>query len=206
MAEQDIYYSLKQASEGTYKEKGSKFLAYAFPVSTEAEVKNHLDELKKQYYDARHHCYAFIFKAEEGREETYRANDDGEPAHTAGDPILGQIRSQNLHDILVVVIRYFGGTKLGVPGLIHAYKTAAADALANSQIIKKLILKTFEVRFAYTATNEVMQLIDKFEAQIEAQDFAEDCYYMLSVPRSRWSDAKEEFSKAQEVMVMDNEV
>lgn len=197
LADQDVYYSLQQESEGLYKEKGSKFLAFAYPVSSEEEVKEKVDALKKQYYDARHHCFAFILKPEEGREETYRANDDGEPPHSAGDPILGQIRSLNLHDVLLVVIRYFGGTKLGVPGLIHAYKTASADALAHNQIIKKIIYKELSFHFEYAATNEVMQLLEQFQAQIKEQHFAEDCFYRLDIAKSMWKNAQEQFRQIQ---------
>lgn len=174
-------------------------MAFAYPVNSDEEIKEKVETLKKQYYDARHHCFAFILKPEEGREETYRANDDGEPAHSAGDPILGQIRSQNLFDVLIVVVRYFGGTKLGVPGLIHAYKTAAADAIAHNQVVKKIIHKDLSIRFEYTVTNEVMRLIEQFQAQIKDQDFAEDCFYRLSLPRSMWKNAKEQFAQVQGV-------
>lgn len=202
MEEQDTYFSIKRHSEGLYKEKGSKFLAFAFPVTSDEEVKENVDALKKKYYDARHHCFAFILKPEEGREETYRANDDGEPAHSAGDPILGQIRSQNLYDVLVVVVRYFGGTKLGVPGLIHAYKTAAADALAQNQIVKKIIYRDLSIRFEYPSTSEVMQLIEQFQAQISEQNFTESCFYRLGVPRSLWQQAHEQFTQLQGVKLV----
>jgi uncharacterized YigZ family protein len=199
MNEQDIYYSLAGESEGMYKEKGSKFLAHAYPVTSEAEVKDKIDLLKKQYYDARHHCYAFILKPEEGREESYRANDDGEPSHSAGDPILGQIRSKELHDVLVVVVRYFGGTKLGVSGLVSAYKTAAADAITHNRIVRKVIRKPLSIRFPYAATNDVMQLIDLYQMQIMEQNFGADCQYQLAVARSQWQDAQEQFAKLAEV-------
>ncbi len=185
-----------------YKEKGSKFLAFASPVSFEEEVKEKLEILKKQYYDAHHHCYAFILKPEEGREETYRANDDGEPTHSAGDPILGQLRSQNLYDALVVVVRYFGGTKLGVPGLIHAYKTAAADAIAQNNIVEKVIYKMLAIRFEYQATNEVMRLLELLQMEIRAQDFTEKCFYRLAIPRSQWEYAKDQFSQIAGVQVV----
>ena len=127
----DTYYSLATVSEGSYREKGSKFYAHAYPVATEDAIKEHLNTLRQQYHDARHHCYAFVLKPLEGQADRFRANDDGEPSHSAGDPILGQIRSLSLHDVLVVVVRYFGGTKLGVGGLVNAYKTAAAQALGS---------------------------------------------------------------------------
>lgn len=199
MNEQDVYRSLASASEGFYKEKGSKFLAFAYPLSSEDEIKEKLDTLKKQYHDARHHCFAFILKPEEGREESYRANDDGEPAHSAGDPILGQIRSYELHDVLVVVIRYFGGTKLGVSGLVNAYKTAAADAISHSKIIRKTIRNDLEIRFSYEATNAVMQLIDQYQIQIVEQEFTADCRYRLAVPRSQLNIVREQFQKIEGV-------
>ena len=199
MNEQDVYRSLASASEGFYKEKGSKFLAFAYPLSSEDEIKEKLDTLKKQYHDARHHCFAFILKPEEGREESYRANDDGEPAHSAGDPILGQIRSYELHDVLVVVIRYFGGTKLGVSGLVNAYKTAAADAISHSKIIRKTIRNDLEIRFSYEATNAVMQLIDQYRIQIVEQEFTADCRYRLAVPRSQLNIVREQFQKIEGV-------
>lgn len=193
MNEQDTYLSLAGASKGFYKEKGSKFIAYAYPVSSEEEIKDKLNTLKKQYHDARHHCFAFILKPEEGREESYRANDDGEPAHSAGDPILGQIRSNNLHDVLVVVIRYFGGTKLGISGLVNAYKTAAAEAISHSRIVRKIIRKPLDIRFSYEVTNDVMQMIDQYQMQILEQDFAADCRYRLAISRSQWDTAQEQF-------------
>ncbi len=179
MLDSDHYRSLAKASEGFYREKGSKFLSFAYPVETEEEIKDKLDSLKKQYHDARHHCYAFVLKPEEGREETYRAHDGGEPPHTAGDPILNQIRSFQLHDTLIVVVRYFGGTKLGVSGLIQAYKTAAADAISHNNIIEKVMRQSLEIQYTYPATSEVVQVIQRYELTIEAQRYGENCYYKL---------------------------
>src|SRR5690606_39655528 len=131
----DTYLTIADHAEGLYYEKGSKFIALAYPVSDEEEIKSLLENIRKKYYDARHHCYAYRL----GREGlVFRANDAGEPNHSAGDPILGQLRSYNITDVLIVVVRYFGGTKLGVGGLINAYKTAAADAIENSTIITKI--------------------------------------------------------------------
>ena len=132
MEQADTYFTLKGNSEGFYKEKGSKFLAFAFVISSEEDVKKIIAELKKKYYDARHHCYAYVLG---NQSEKYRANDDGEPGHSAGDPILGQIRSNSLTNTLIVVVRYFVGTKLGIIGLINAYKTATADSIASNSII-----------------------------------------------------------------------
>ena len=129
----DTYKTIASTSEGIYKEKGSKFLAFAIPVVSEAEIKEHIDKIKKEYYDARHHCYAYILGADKA---TYRINDDGEPSGTAGRPIHGQLLSKDLTNTLVVVVRYFGGIKLGVSGLITAYKAATKDALDNAVVIE----------------------------------------------------------------------
>ena len=177
---EDCYRTLTVSSEGSYREKGSKFLAFAYPVASEDEVQACQDELKKKFYDARHHCYAFLLKPQEGQEETYRASDDGEPAHSAGDPILGQIRSHQLQDVLIVVVRYFGGTKLGVSGLIHAYKTAAADAIANTNIVEKYIERSISIEFEYIATAGVTRIIDQYSLTILEQSFSENCQFQLS--------------------------
>ncbi len=178
-------YTLARLSEGIYKEKGSKFLAFAYPVSDEDDIKNKIDALKTTYYDARHHCFAYVLA---GPPERLRAYDDREPKHSAGDPILGQIRSHNLSDVLIVVVRYFGGTKLGVSGLINAYKTAAADAIQQNKIIEQEITKTIDIEFAYEATNEVMQLIEAYNMEIIRQDFAERCNFTLSVNLDRYEE------------------
>lgn len=168
----ESYLTIRDQSEGVYKEKGSKFLASAFPVSNENDVKNRLDALRKKYYDARHHCYAYVTGPDQ---EQYRANDDGEPHHSAGDPILGQIRSHNLTNTLIVVVRYFGGTKLGISGLINAYKLSATDALGNSKIIKVVITQPITLKFQYDQTNEVMKLVTDFGIKIQSRDFTENC-------------------------------
>ena len=202
IADEDLYCSLAATSEGFYREKGSKFYAYAYPVKSEEETKERLDALRQQHYDARHHCYAFVFKPQEGQEEYFRANDDGEPSHSAGDPILGQIRSHELYDVLVVVVRYFGGTKLGVGGLVHAYRTAAAEAIAHNRIIQKVRRETISVRFAYSATSEVQQVIQQCQAEIIAQEFGQDCYYQLQVPRSLLETVKQRFIATPGVTLM----
>jgi uncharacterized YigZ family protein len=174
----DTFQTIVQEAEGLFKEKGSKFLAFTYPVETEIEVKEKIDQLKKQYYDARHHCYAYVL-GNEG--EQYRANDDGEPNHSAGDPILGQIRSKELTNVLVVVVRYFGGTKLGVPGLINAYKVAAADALDKCEIVEKLIVKKMKLHFGYPELNNVMRIIKEFDLDIVDQKLELDCEMVISV-------------------------
>jgi uncharacterized YigZ family protein len=177
---EDTYRTLDAPSEGLYKEKGSKFIALAYPVYSEEEVKEILAGLRKQYYDARHHCYAYSLGADKSR---YRANDDGEPNHSAGDPILGQIRSADLSNVLVVVIRYFGGTKLGVSGLIHAYKTATAEALALATIIEKHETALLQVHFAYPQMNDVMSLVKEYELGVKDQQFELNCRMTLEVRR-----------------------
>ncbi|NBP67789.1 MAG: YigZ family protein [Cytophagia bacterium] len=172
------YRTVTHASTGLYKEKGSKFLAFCYPVNSEEEIAAHLAALQKEYYDARHHCYAWVLGADK---QKYRANDDGEPNHSAGDPILGQIRSRELTNTLIVVIRYFGGIKLGVGGLISAYKQAAEDALNHAVIVERNITSSLALHFPYESTSEVMRLIKEFDLQIMEQTFEVTCYLKLEV-------------------------
>lgn len=166
------FFTIQNPSRGIYKEKGSKFLAFAFPVDSEAEIKQRLDSLRKKYFDARHHCYAYILGPDKLK---FKAHDDGEPNHSASDPILGQIRSKKLTNILVVVVRYFGGVKLGVGGLMQAYKSAAEDALAEASFIEIEVTKEIVLKFEYERTPEVMRLIKDFEMKILEQSFEESC-------------------------------
>ncbi len=172
------YLTIKEISEGVYKEKGSKFFAYAYPVKTEEEIKGIIRNLRKEYYDARHHCYAFMLGA---NQKHFRANDDGEPSNSAGNPILGQIRSKNLTDILIVVVRYFGGTKLGVSGLIHAYRTSALDAIENATIIKKDVTEIIHIEFDYFSMNDVMKIIKDYNPTVLSQQFDNSCQMVLEV-------------------------
>ena len=167
-------------SEGNYKELGSKFLAFAYPVGSEDEVKIKIEGLKKKYFDARHHCFAWVLGEDKSR---YRAFDDGEPNHSAGDPILGQIKSKNITNILVVVVRYFGGVKLGVGGLIQAYKTAAEDALNNATIIEREITHSVTLHYPYESTTDVMRLVKDLELIIIRQEFLEACVLQAEVKR-----------------------
>ena len=152
----DTFKSISGPAEGLYKEKGSKFLAFAYPVVSEEEVRAALEKIRKEYYDARHHCYAYRLGLSG---DVWRYNDDGEPSSTAGRPIYGQILSRELSDVLIVVVRYFGGTKLGVPGLIRAYKTAASDALDHADVVEKVASEGFAVTFDYTAMDRVMRVL-----------------------------------------------
>ncbi len=172
------YFTIESASKGLFKDRGSKFYSFVFPVSTEAEIRFHLEQLRKEYHDARHHCYAWRLRPDHS---LFRANDDGEPSSSAGKPILTQIESRELTDVLVVVIRYFGGTLLGVGGLINAYKTAAADALEKCNISKKYIYNSFEVRFEYSLMNSVMKIIKDHELKNYDHHFEMSCSLKIDV-------------------------
>lgn len=165
---EDTYKTLECLSEGLYREKGSKFIAIAIPVNSEEEIKDNLIALRKEYHDARHHCYAYILGYDKS---AYRLNDDGEPSGTAGRPIYGQLLSKDLTNTLVVVIRYFGGVKLGVSGLINAYKTAAKDALESAIIIEKQIEEIYRIYFDYTIMNNVMKILKGNEISILFQNY-----------------------------------
>lgn len=176
------YKTVGSLSEGTFKEKGSKFLAFVFPVKTEEEIQAALALLRKKYHDARHHCYAYAL-GKDGK--TFRANDDGEPNHSAGDPILGQIRSRGLTNVLVVVLRYFGGIKLGVGGLIQAYREAASQALDNNKILETEDFQKLIIEFGYLSMNEVMKVVKDHQLGITNQAFDTSCQIELSVAESQ---------------------
>jgi uncharacterized YigZ family protein len=178
----DTYKTINCQSEGIYKDKGSKFIAFAFPVANEEQIREHLKELRKKYYDARHHCYAWALGP---IRDAHRMNDDGEPSGTAGKPIYGQILSNDLTNILIVVVRYFGGTKLGVRGLINAYKAAALDAIENNQIEEKLIKEVYELRFDYPLLNEIMRIIKEYDLEQISQNFQETCSIFIAIRKER---------------------
>jgi uncharacterized YigZ family protein len=181
----DKYFSIKENVTGLYKEKGSKFIAYAFPVTNETDVQGKLQAIKREHHKARHHCYAYVIGL---GAQIYRSYDDGEPRHTAGDPILNQIRSSQLKDILIIVVRYYGGTKLGKSGLINAYKSAAKDAISNSVVIQRVIKKAIRVSFPYEAMNDIMHIIREYELEITAQRFDIDCTLTCLAPFSESAD------------------
>jgi uncharacterized YigZ family protein len=166
------YRTIAKPAEGLYKEKGSRFLSFAFPVADESGIKAHVAELEKRFFDARHHCFAWMLGPEK---RSYRAFDDGEPNHSAGDPILGQIRSKDLTDVLIVVVRYFGGVKLGVGGLIGAYKAAAEEALNNAVIVEREVTGKIRIEYEYDATPGVMRLVKEFDLIIISQNFEAMC-------------------------------
>ena len=187
----DTYASIASRSDGLFKDNGSRFIAQAWPVESEEQVKEIVDGLKKEYHDARHHCYAYRIGLDGS---TWRANDDGEPSGSAGRPILGQIDSAGLSDVLVVVVRYFGGIKLGIPGLIRAYKTSTADALANAEVVEKVAGKDFRVSFPYLSMNAVMKAAKDLSLPQREQSFAADCSMVLRVRLSLEDPFRERMS------------
>lgn len=189
--EKDDYRTLEGISEGLYKEKGSKFIAIALPVGSVDDVKQQLEQLRKRYHDARHHCYAYRI-GEEPYESRY--NDDGEPSGTAGKPIYGQIQSFELTNILIVVIRYFGGVKLGTGGLIQAYRTAARDAVENGVVITKTWKINLEITFNYARMNDVMRLIKDEGLSIIRQDSTEKCCILLEIRKGDFNAILKKFS------------
>jgi uncharacterized YigZ family protein len=187
----DIYKTIAAPCAGVFKDKGSKFLAYAFPVDTVEAVKQQVQRLKKEYFDARHHCYAYRIGVQG---ELWRANDDGEPSSTAGKPILGQLLSRELTNVLIVVVRYFGGIQLGVPGLINAYRSAASDALAHAQVVERIATAQLTFRFPYAAMNDVMKWLKEEKAEILSQQFDADCVITIAVPRSEAEKMREKIT------------
>jgi len=178
----DRFLTIKKKSQGLFKDKGSKFISFAFQVNSEEETQEMIELIRKEYYDARHHCYAWMLGPDQ---DQFRTNDDGEPGHTAGDPILGQIRSRYLTNVLVIVVRYFGGIKLGVSGLINAYKTSASDALDKAEIGYITITIPLKIVYPYENTNAVMRIVDEFSMEIEDQEFSENCAMRLRIARGK---------------------
>ncbi len=193
----DTYLTITQPSEGLFKEKGSKFLSFAFSVRTEEEIKNILASIRKEHYSARHCCFAWSLGQDH---ERYRVNDDGEPSGTAGRPIYGQIVSHNLTNILVVVVRYFGGTLLGVSGLIQAYKLAAADALDHAQIVTQTIEHILDIDFEYAAMNDLMLLIKEEQLEIVNSQFDLQCRITIKVRSSKLLEIESKIEKIEGIL------
>ena len=191
ISEKDTYNTIEEAiGDALFKEKGSKFIGYAFPVSSEDEVKIHIDELKKKHHSARHWCYAWQIGVEDIQ---YRANDDGEPNNSAGQPIYGQILSKEITNVLIVVVRYFGGTKLGVGGLISAYKTTAKLILDEAKIIEKTIDVHFQLNFEYVDMNKVMRIIKEHNIEILNQKMELNCEFLISIRKKEALRVKDSF-------------
>lgn len=189
---EDTYYTIESASEGLFKDRGSKFLCFAYPVTSEEEIKIKLKVLKKEHHSAAHHCFAYRLGADKS---AAKANDDGEPSNTAGKPILNQIQARDLTDILVVVVRYFGGTLLGVNGLINAYKNAAAEALNKARIIEKTVNDVYEIKFDYLNMNDVMRLIKEQNLILLHQNFDQECCLTYSVRKNKSGEISEMLRK-----------
>lgn len=188
----DAYKTIKQESEGTYSELRSKFLAFAHPVTTVEEAMALVERYQKEYYDARHVCWAYMLGAER---TTFRSNDNGEPSGTAGKPILGQINSLELTDVIVLVVRYFGGVKLGTSGLIVAYRTAAAEALSNAEIVDRTVDVEYTFTFEYPFMNGIMKVVREMEARIVSQSYDMDCSMTLSIRKGKLDELKERICK-----------
>lgn len=201
MMTEDTYKTIAAPAESVYTEKRSKFIAIALPVRTLAEIKAYLEEYQKKYYDARHVCYAYMLGAE--RKE-FRANDNGEPSGTAGKPILGQINSNELTDILVIVVRYFGGIKLGTSGLIVAYKTAAAQALSEAQIIEKTVDEQVTVVFEYPFMNDIMRIVKEESPEVLSQSYDMDCVMALRIRKSQMPRLRMRLEKVETARVSDD--
>ncbi len=190
----DTYLTIEQPAEALFKDKGSKFIGLAYPVQNEQQVKEILQGLKKEHHTANHHCYAYRLGADK---LTFRANDDGEPSNTAGKPILGQIQSNDLTDILIVVVRYFGGTLLGVSGLIHAYKTTAAEVIKATAIIEKQILFSYTVHFPFEQLNDVMKILKQSDSKITAQEFDNSCSISFNIRKANSEACEEKLKKTE---------
>ena len=197
--DKDVYKTIDKAStEALFKDRGSKFYGYAFPVTNEEEIKENIEFLKKQHYNARHWCYAWQLGM---KYEKYRANDDGEPNNSAGIPICGQLQAFEVTNVLVVVVRYFGGTKLGVGGLIQAYKTAAKLALENSEIIQKTINEEFILQFNYSEMNKVMRIVKEEQISIINQKLDMNCMYIISVRKKEAAKVFKLFDETYKVLI-----
>lgn len=181
MDSSDTFKTVNKTSRGLFKDRGSRFISFLFPVTEESEIKAHLENLKKEYHDARHHCYAYVLGKDGDR---WRINDDGEPSGTAGRPVLGQIKSNGLTNVLIVVVRYFGGTLLGVKGLTNAYKLAAADAIANAEIVNHIVYETYRISFPYAALNDVMKILKDEKIKQMDRSFDTECSVVISLRKS----------------------
>ncbi|MDP4225600.1 MAG: YigZ family protein [Bacteroidota bacterium] len=198
ISESDTYLTIKESASGEYKDKGSRFLSYSFPIASEPEAKKIIQDLRNKYHDARHHCFAYRIGFEG---EISRLNDDGEPSGTAGKPIMGQLLSKNITNVLVVVVRYFGGILLGTSGLIHAYRSATIDALSNSEIIEKTIQYIYQVNFQYEVMNTVMKILKEEKINQFDQNFDLSCNMKISVRKNQSEQIIQKLQSIQSVVV-----
>ena len=194
----DKYNEIKFEAKGIYKTKGSKFISYAFPVYSEQHIKKKIEHIKKVEYSARHYCYAYVL---DENKSIQRTNDDGEPSSTAGKPILGQILSNNLTNILIIVTRYFGGVKLGASGLINAYKLSSSDAISKSKIIQKTIKEEYEVIFKYNQINKVIKIIKQFKLDIKYKNFNIESNVIFAVSKNKTDTVLNAFKKDHTIQI-----
>ncbi len=192
----DSFFTIEKASQGLFKDRGSKFIAFVYPVIRESEVKEHLSLLKKEHHSAVHHCYAYRIGA---GKDAFKHSDDGEPSGTAGKPIYGQILSNDLTNILIVVVRYFGGTLLGTSGLINAYREAAADALLNAAKIEKHIMFEYKMCFNYVKTNDALKMIRETRSNIITQQFDNDCEVSFAIRKGMVGKLEELLGHSSEI-------
>lgn len=193
---EDTYRTIAGESQSIFRDKASKFLGIALPAASESEVKTNLDKIRKRYFDANHHCYAYRLGFEKS---IFRFNDDGEPGGSAGKPIYGQILSKDLSDLLIVVVRYFGGTKLGIPGLINAYKTTAREALENAVIIEKSVTICYRLTFDYPAMNEIMRILKEEHAHILSQGYDSGCNLDFEIRKGQSAVVQERIGRMHKV-------
>lgn len=198
ITEQDFYFTITQQGSAEFKDRGSKFIAYTFPVETADDFKQRLQELKKEHTKAVHHCFAYRIGTDGNN---FRSSDDGEPSGTAGKPILGQIDSKQVTNIAIIVVRYFGGTLLGVPGLINAYKTAAALALQVTPVIQKQIEITYSIEFDYTRMNDVMMILKQYSCTILSQEMQLFCVITTGIPKNRTEEVLYKLNDLQGIVV-----
>ncbi|MBN2612741.1 MAG: YigZ family protein [Bacteroidales bacterium] len=198
MKNEDTYLTIASPCEGLFKDKGSRFLAFAFPVYSEEDARTIIENLRKKYHDARHHCYAYKMGVDR---LIYRTNDDGEPSGTAGKPIYGQIQSFGLTNVLIVVVRYFGGKLLGTGGLVNAYKSAAEDALSHARIVKDYLYKSAELKFEYKHLSEINRVLQSFNCEIIEQLYDEHCYLKVKIRRSFATLLAEKFSPFKDIHI-----
>jgi len=195
---EDTYQTIAGRSQGTFRDKASKFIGIALPVTKEEDVKNQLGIIRREYHDANHHCYAYRLGFDKSE---YRFNDDGEPSGSAGKPIYGQILSKDLTNILIVVIRYFGGTKLGIPGLINAYRTAAREALDQASILIKTVNELYEIKYEYPLMNDVMRILKEENLDIVSQEFETSCILRFLVRKSTGNRVYSKFQRMNGVSI-----
>jgi len=198
MSEPDFYYTIEKPSIAEYKERGSKFIAYAFPLDTASSFKNQLQQLKKEHPKAEHHCFAYRIGIDGNN---FRSSDDGEPSGSAGKPILGQLDSKQITNTSIVVVRYFGGSLLGVPGLINAYRTAAAIALQLTPIVQKQVETNYTIQFDYTQVNEIMMLLKQYQCSIVRQEMQLFCAITAGIPKRSLQDVLYKLKELQNVIV-----